>query len=248
MAAPGPDISLVKKIFFYVVILLFMAVILELFVYVFLKVKLDNYSFSSLIETRNRIAGDNVANIVTDPSLVVLHPYLGYVYDPTRNSKGLTSHHGGFSVSDYGFIDDHSPFYKAKKDSVVIGIFGGSVAFFFSVFGVDSLVQQLESSPFFKDKDIEIVRLALGAYKQPQQLLALTYLLSLGAHFDVVINLDGFNEVALPSAENIPNKVSPFFPAILECALKYNNEQSNKIVSWETKLSQGNKNQLCLNG
>ena len=57
MAAPGPDISLVKKIFFYVVILLFMAVILELFVYVFLKVELDNYSFSSLIKLATGLRG-----------------------------------------------------------------------------------------------------------------------------------------------------------------------------------------------
>ena len=83
MAAPGSDISLAKRIFFYVVILLFMAILLELFVYVFLKIKLDNYSFSSLIETRHSVVGGKAENIVTDPSLVVLHPYLGYVYDPT---------------------------------------------------------------------------------------------------------------------------------------------------------------------
>ena len=53
-------------------------------------------------------------------------------------------------------------FTKQKKIQW-LSVFWWVVAFFFSVFGVDSLVQQLESSPFFKDKDIEIVRLALGA-------------------------------------------------------------------------------------
>lgn len=52
----------------------------------------------------------------------------------------------------------------------------------------------------------------LGGYKQPQQMLCLAYLLSLGYHFDIVVNIDGFNEVALPTAENIPKRVSPFFP------------------------------------
>jgi hypothetical protein len=52
----------------------------------------------------------------------------------------------------------------------------------------------------------------LGGYRQPQQLSILAYLLSLGAHFDVVINLDGFNEIALPPMENIPQGTCPFFP------------------------------------
>jgi hypothetical protein len=34
-------------------------------------------------------------------------------------------------------------------------------------------------------------------YKQPQQLLILSYFLSIGQAFDVVVNVDGFNEVAL---------------------------------------------------
>jgi hypothetical protein len=54
--------------------------------------------------------------------------------------------------------------------------------------------------------------LAAGGYKQPQQLIVLAYLLSLGAEFDLLVNLDGFNEAALPLAENAPARVSPFFP------------------------------------
>jgi len=34
-------------------------------------------------------------------------------------------------------------------------------------------------------------------YKQPQQLLVLSYFLSIGQPFDMVMNIDGFNEVAL---------------------------------------------------
>jgi hypothetical protein len=36
-------------------------------------------------------------------------------------------------------------------------------------------------------------------YKQPQQLLVLSYFLSRGQQFDAVINIDGFNEIALAS-------------------------------------------------
>jgi len=232
MAAKKSDFSLVKKGLFYVAMLLFMTIILELFVYGFLKVLVNGYSPSSQIDNRNSIVNDGIASIVNAPSLEVLHPYLGFVFDPTKTTKELSSHHGGFSILDYGFIDDHTPFYKGKEDSLVIGIFGGSVAYFFSVYGVDSLIQQLESSSFFRNKDIEIVRVALGGYKQPQQLMTLSYLLSLGAHFDVVINLDGFNEVVLPVAENIPNKVAPFFP-------RNWHGLSSPLMSYETKFLVG---------
>ena len=43
-------------------------------------------------------------------------------------------------------------------------------------------------------------------------LLVLNYMLALGQTFDLVINIDGFNEVALPPITNLPNQVNPFFP------------------------------------
>ncbi len=53
---------------------------------------------------------------------------------------------------------------------------------------------------------------ANGGYKQPQQLLLVSYLLALGAPIDLVINLDGFNEVVLPYADNARLGVDPFYP------------------------------------
>ncbi|MGH0028671.1 MAG: hypothetical protein ACQGVC_02685, partial [Myxococcota bacterium] len=49
-------------------------------------------------------------------------------------------------------------------------------------------------------------------YKQPQQLLTIAWLLTLGAHFDAIVALDGFNEVALHGAENAHQGVEPSFP------------------------------------
>jgi hypothetical protein len=42
----------------------------------------------------------------------------------------------------------------------------------------------------------------LGGYKQPQQLLILDYFLAIGQEFDLVINIDGFNEVVLSNINN----------------------------------------------
>jgi hypothetical protein len=56
------------------------------------------------------------------------------------------------------------------------------------------------------------VAVALGGFKQPQQLIALNYFVSLGAAYDYVINLDGFNEIVLPFSDNRPYGIFPSFP------------------------------------
>ena len=59
---------------------------------------------------------------------------------------------------------------------------------------------------------MQVRPVALGGYKQPQQLMALNYLLTLGVRLDVVIELDGFNGVALPASENRSADVSHYYP------------------------------------
>src|SRR5262249_7754106 len=53
---------------------------------------------------------------------------------------------------------------------------------------------------------------AMSGYKQPQHAMALAYLISAGAQFDVAINVDGYNEVVLPYLDNYSRGVSPLFP------------------------------------
>jgi len=134
----------------------------------------------------------------------VIHPYFGFVADPYRN-KG---------VSDFGFIlsKDVNPIVKKSVDKLTIGIFGGSFASGIFVSAQSLLKKCLQNSS--DPKEIMILHFAGGGYKQPQQLLIFTYLLSLGAEFDIVINIDGFNEVALPPSENVPNQVHPFYPRL----------------------------------
>jgi hypothetical protein len=57
-----------------------------------------------------------------------------------------------------------------------------------------------------------VISLGLGGYKQPQQLMAVNYFLALGMHIDILVNIDGFNEVVLPVTENAQFNVNPFFP------------------------------------
>jgi len=59
-----------------------------------------------------------------------------------------------------------------------------------------------------------LICLAVDGFKQPQPLFSLAFAIYLGAEYDVVINLDGFNEVVLPFTDNLPNKVFPHYPRI----------------------------------
>jgi len=141
----------------------------------------------------------------------VAHPYLGWVHSPQGNPVEFNGRR--FPVNQFGFADDKSPLQKRGRDRVVIGVFGGSVAWQFSVLGERVLTDELRESPKFQGKKIVVVRLAISGHKQPQQLQTLAYLLSLGAEFDYVVNIDGFNEVALTETENTSRLMFYAYPA-----------------------------------
>ena len=132
-------------------------------------------------------------------TIEVIHPYLGFVRDPDRTPN----------TSYLGFPDKNDdPLLENDRNSVTVAVFGGSFAAGTSVFGESAMQSTL------KDYGINarILTVAVEGYKQPQQLLTLAYLLSHGAQIDVVVNIDGFNEVALPQADNLANGVNPFYP------------------------------------
>jgi hypothetical protein len=191
-----------KKLLFFVLSILFVYGVLEVVSLVLLWIGFGAFPSEGVKadDPTHLLPSQAVASTVP-PHLAVLslHPYLGYVYD--RDSAA------GFSM--HGFTSE--TVYPKSDNQFVIGIFGGSVA--------DQLFvrrQVLESTlkkiPALTQKQLVFANLAIGGFKQPQQLMALTYMLSLGGHFDLVINIDGFNEVTLPLSENIPNHVFPFFP------------------------------------
>jgi hypothetical protein len=146
-----------------------------------------------------------------DGKLIAHHPYLGFVYCPTDNSPAFRQIHGR-GINSFGFIDDGDPIQQRGPDKVIVGILGGSVAFWFSAHGAPALAAELKKSPRFASKEIVFVCAAMGGFKEPQQLLAFNYLLALGAQFDLVLNIDGFNDLVLPACANVPQGINPFFP------------------------------------
>ncbi len=140
-----------------------------------------------------------------------LHPYLGFSLTPridAQNDSGaVTADQLGFSVHGGSVMRSKNP------DTVIIGIVGGSVAHNFGVGnGSALLAEALQKDERFSKKIFRFTTMALGGYKEPQHLFALNYLLTLGAEFDIVIDLSGFNEVTLPFHENIPAGLHPLYP------------------------------------
>lgn len=140
----------------------------------------------------------------------VIHPYLGFVTESIDRNR---------PCPEEGYCDqrprtyDDLPFAQSTDDNVIIAIIGGSFAGGVSHgAGPGFLEHQLRKIPRFRDKELIFYHLAVGGYKQPQQLLKINYFLTLGAEFDIIINIDGFNEVALPGPENLSKGVHPVFP------------------------------------
>jgi hypothetical protein len=129
-----------------------------------------------------------------------LHPYFGPTHAPGIPFDLPTGRVAGVTTNNFGFSSRYTyPFVKEHERQFVIGIFGGSVGAWFCQLGADRLGDALQQNQFFRNREIVPLCLSHEGYKQPQQLLVLAYFLSIGQQFDLVINISGFNEVALSS-------------------------------------------------
>jgi hypothetical protein len=128
-----------------------------------------------------------------DPKLILIswmdnytpHPYFGY-----ESSQ---------------IIDFEKILSERSADDFVIGILGGSVAQDFGFYSIrhPSHFEPLrEAIPAFGRKNLRIVNLALGGFKQPQQFFIATYFMD---NLDLVINIDGFNDA-------LPTHLLPVYP------------------------------------
>ena len=116
------------------------------------------------------------------PAHRVLHPYTGFNILPALSLISLEAEY----------------FRKPESESTFdILLLGGSVASAFGRYGTATLVEALQRDPRFENRRIKIMQHGRASFKQPQQINNLVYLLSLGFKPDAVINLDGFNEVAV---------------------------------------------------
>ena len=145
------------------------------------------------------------------PRSKMIHPYIGVVRQPHLPSVGLTIA-GQYRVTEYGFVDVDSPIQKRAPDRLIVGIMGGSVARQFACNATDLLEEELLKCPEFSGRKCHFVRLGIDGCKQPQQLMIVNHLLSQGAEFDLIVSLDGLNEIALPDHDNLPYGINSAYP------------------------------------
>ena len=131
-----------------------------------------------------------------------LHPYLGF-------------HVQG----EQAYLEDQIALFgdagQASRDWILV--LGGSVSQIFGQEGMPVLLRHLRQDERLADRRYTTLLCGRGGYKQPQQALFLTWLLSLGARPDLVLLLDGFNEVAL-GTKNAHFDVHPAYPSFAHFA------------------------------
>ena len=146
---------------------------------------------------------------VAQTASTMLHPYVGSVPAPVKTETvPATDDNPARST----FVNQSLPIQRRAADRLLIGITGGSAARRLSQDATQVLATELSSCPDFAGRTCHFVLLAAVEYKQPQQLMLFNYQLSQGAEFDLLINLDGLNEVTLPITGNIPAGLNTCYP------------------------------------
>ena len=138
-----------------------------------------------------------------------LHPYFGPTHKPgtafdipeaLRVSSATPAR---LRTNNFGFVSSYSyPFVKTRSNQFIVGMFGGSVGLWFCQVGAHRLLEALMRHPFFRNKEVIPLCFSHEGYKQPQHALVLAYFLAIGQPFDMVVNIDGFNDVALANLNN----------------------------------------------
>ena len=122
---------------------------------------------------------------------LIIHPYYGYTSPlPTDDLNAM-------------------PPPQIRADRVVIGVLGGSVADLVTPHFRRAVEQYFADNVLVKEPVIH--NLSEWGMQQPQQLGIANYLLAMGGSFDILVNLDGFNELK-ESHRNFQGGVFPFFP------------------------------------
>lgn len=168
----------------------------------------------AILDPRGAASQDGPADLKTPASIdyYAIHPFLGFVADPASTQGPVRDASGALEVTDLGFFRRTKSETRDASKLIRVAVFGGSAAFLFGFGSADRFQQLLAAGGDGEEREFAVETYAIPGYKQPQQLYALEYLLLMGKRFDVVLNLDGFNEIALGPTENVPQGTAAIYP------------------------------------
>jgi hypothetical protein len=161
-----------------------------------------------LVESDSLEAGDR------ESMRWVVHPYRGWTRRPNRDLTygGSGSQQTRCPVNVHGFVSCIPDYREIPVEDLAIGIFGGSVAMNLALVAGDTLAEAVAARLPHLAGSVRVLSFAEGGYKQPQQLATLMEALVIGVPLDVVVNLDGFNEVTLGVSDALGRGDHPVYP------------------------------------
>ena len=138
-------------------------------------------------------------------------PAVGGAVTPWSRLIWRASHpYYGFTQADAASDINRFPPPRREDGVVLIALLGGSV----SRDAADAFRRALEA--WFQEHDIParpvLVQLAYAAFKQPQQVIQIANTLAIGAEYDIIVNLDGYNELNFALRNYFENGLFPFYP------------------------------------
>lgn len=153
----------------------------------------------------------------------VFHPYFAFLNRTGRSGDYgadlldiWTTNNHGFQVARAALTDGCCDLpYSPRPDEVVVAVFGGSVGSGFGIMGglLPELEKSVQAHSAFAGRRVRVLNFAMSGYRQPQQAIVLAHYLTLGQKIDLVINIDGFNELAVTDY-NLRNGADALFPAV----------------------------------
>ena len=141
-----------------------------------------------------------------------VHPYFGLASIGDKKNS-LTD-----IAEDYLY---HSVALSPKKNDIKVLLLGGSVgAFLSNSIDKNGLGKKQDFNTVFANilnahfgvNHFSVYNASILGGKQPQQFFKLIYLDLIGFKPDIVINVDGFNELALPLSDNFDAKLPAVYP------------------------------------
>lgn len=131
-------------------------------------------------------------------TIPIMHPYIGW---ETLDGQQRVAQDAAYFQTEL-----------ADQDFDVL-VLGSSVAAGFANRGQRAFTRALQRDPRLTARKIRLLRYGRGAFKQPQHLMMLGYLISLGFDPDAVICIDGVNELAM-AALNLRRNAHPIYPSV----------------------------------
>ena len=130
-------------------------------------------------------------------------------YTPRQQTFRISHPYYGFTALSPVSPLNAMPPPQTNPDTVLIAILGGSVARDAAPHLQQALTQYFANQNLAKEP--VVISLAYSVMKQPQQIHIASFILAMGGRFDIIVNLDGYNELAY-SWLNFNKDVFPSFP------------------------------------